>query len=58
MTGSVHLLARAEALALAQGDIDWFREHYTLLREYHGVEFSARAALAAQGLELEPRDKY
>lgn len=52
MTGSLQTLARAEALASRLGDINWFREHYTLLREYHSVEYSAQAALNAQGLEL------
>lgn len=50
-------LRQAERIAYRHGDIYWFCEQYTQLREYHDVRLSAEEALAQQGLlELMPDD--
>lgn len=46
----LNALIVAEKLVDHLGDPNWFREHYTLAREYHGVLDSVEMALERQGL--------
>jgi hypothetical protein len=46
----LNALIVAEKLVDNLGDPNWFREHYTLAREYHGVLDSVEMALERQGL--------
>jgi hypothetical protein len=46
----LNALIVAEKLVDKLGDPNWFREHYTLAREYHGVFESVEMALECQGL--------
>ncbi len=47
---NILILILAEKIAENYGDINWFREHYVLLRENHGIAESALRALDAQDL--------
>jgi len=42
----MEFLQRAERYAEARGDLNYFREAYTVLREYHTVQDSVWKALA------------
>lgn len=46
----LNALIVAEKLVENLGDPNWFREHYTLSREYHGILESIEIALERQGL--------
>lgn len=43
-------LKLAQSIAEEHGDLNWFREHYTLLRENNGILESCELALEQQGL--------
>jgi hypothetical protein len=44
------MLQIAEKLIEEAGDIYWFRQHYSLLREHNGILDSLEIALKAQNL--------
>lgn len=46
----LNALIVAEKLVDNLGDPNWFREHYTLAREYYGILESLEMALERQGL--------
>jgi len=50
MTYSCRMLRIAEKLIEEAGDIYWFRQHYSLLREHNGILDSLEIALKAQNL--------
>jgi len=43
-------LAKALAYVEKHGDINWFSEHYTLSREYNGINDSIEEAMRRQNL--------
>lgn len=43
-------LKLAQSIAEEHGDYNWFCEHYSLLRENHGILESCELALEQQGL--------
>lgn len=46
----MQMLNLAESFVEEYGDENWFREHYSLARQYGNVIFSIESALASQNL--------
>lgn len=50
MNERTYTLFLAQQIAEKHGDVNWWREHYVMLRENNNIVDSAKEALRAQGL--------